>query len=233
MAYKGFDSEDDFNLDGLEINSGTETGFEAVENDDEQENTAEASSGKRATRKTSMTAIICGIGVVVLAVVIVGVFSKLSDKKIEANKNKATVDEQVEQQVETVVEPPQKVDLGGKNTSTSQPDTKPNTSSDAKVDSNNGWIEFSTDDSITFKDERVALTFTITKVSHYVKVVDSNSNLMVKSVLTGALSGLSGTYEIEVPYTVASKVNPGDFFDVTVEMGTDTRGKTVVGEILY
>ena len=56
---------------------------------------------------------------------------------------------------------------------------------------------------------------------------------MVKSVLTGALSGLSGTYEIEVPYTVASKVNPGDFFDVTVEMGTDTRGKTVVGEILY
>lgn len=232
MGYNGFDSEDDFNLDGLEINSGAETGFEAVENDDSQENTDDASSGKKATRKTSMTAIICGVVVIILAVVIVGIFSKLSDKKVEANNNKNTVDE-TGNQVENVVEQPQKVDLGGKNTSTSQSDSKQNTSSETKTDSNNGWIEFSTDDSITFKDERVALTFTITKVSNYVKIVDSNSNLMVKSVLTGALSGLSGTYEIEVPYSIASKVNPGDFFDVTVEIGTDTRGKTVVGEILY
>ena len=232
MGYNGFDSEDDFNLDGLEINSGAETGFEAVENDDSQENTDDASSGKKATRKTSMTAIICGVVVIILAVVSVGIFSKVADKKVEANKKKNTVDEKGNH-VETVVEQPQKVDLGGKNTSTSQTDSKQNNSSETKTDSNNGWIEFSTDDSITFKDERVALTFTITKVSNYVKIVDSNSNLMVKSVLTGALSGLSGTYEIEVPYSIASKVNPGDFFDVTVEIGTDTRGKTVVGEILY
>lgn len=231
-GYNGFDSEDDFNLDGLEINSGAETGFEAVENDDGQENTAETSSGKSATRKTSLTAIICGVGVIVLAVVVVGIFSKLSDKKVEANNNKTTVDEQANR-VEDVAQPPQKVDLGGKNTSTSQSDNRQNTVSETKPESNNGWIEFSTDDSITFKDEKVALTFTITKVTNYVKIVDSNSNLMVKSVLTGALSGLSGTYEIEVPYSIAGKVNPGDFFDVTVEIGTDTRGKTVVGEILY
>ena len=52
-------------------------------------------------------------------------------------------------------------------------------------------------------------------------------------MLTGALAGFAGTYELEVPYHLGSQIDAGLSFDVSVLMGTTADGKSVVGEIVY
>ena len=71
------------------------------------------------------------------------------------------------------------------------------------------------------------------RINPYLVLVDGNSNIEVKSVLTGALAGFAGTYELEVPYHLGSQIDTGLSFDVSVLMGTTADGKSVVGEIVY
>lgn len=96
----------------------------------------------------------------------------------------------------------------------------------------NSWSQFSAADNLTFNENYVDSVFTVTSINHYVKVVDSEKNLMVKTVLTGTLSGFVGTYEIEVPYSKGSLLSIENYFNVEVQIG-NFNGKKVVGEIRY
>lgn len=96
----------------------------------------------------------------------------------------------------------------------------------------NSWVKFSGADNLTFNENYVASTFTVTAINHYVKVVDGESNLEVKTVLTGTLSGFIGTYELEVPYSKGCRLSIGNYFNVEVQVGSSNE-KTVVGEIKY
>lgn len=95
------------------------------------------------------------------------------------------------------------------------------------------WIQFNSGNEITFKDDYISSTFTVTSYSHYLKVVDSNSNLQVKTILVGALAGYQGTYELEVPYNIGKNVEVGMSFDVSLRIGETKDGNSVVGEIVY
>ena len=99
---------------------------------------------------------------------------------------------------------------------------------------NDGWIKFqSNQDAVVYQPDYVASTFTVTKVSHYVNVSDADTDyIQIKSTLSGQIQGLPGTYDIDVPYNLGSKVQVGQSFDVQVLYGT-YNGRTVVGEIRY
>lgn len=76
------------------------------------------------------------------------------------------------------------------------------------------------------------MTFTITSIEHKARAVDTNNNLVVITTLQGSISGLSGTYELDIPYNKGVELVVGNSFTVHVQLGT-YNGKTVVGEIQY
>ena len=94
------------------------------------------------------------------------------------------------------------------------------------------WIEVDGSSNITFNDEYINSVFTVTSISHSVKVVDSEKNLMIKTTLVGTLDGIRGTYELEIPYSKGIQLKVGNYFSVEVQLG-NYNGKKVVGEIRY
>lgn len=94
------------------------------------------------------------------------------------------------------------------------------------------WSEIKEDSDIEWKSKYTKLTFTITKINHYARTVDVNSNLEIKTVITGCLSGIAGTYSLDVPYEKGSKLVIGDYFTVQVKLGT-YKDKLVIGDIVY
>ena len=172
---------------------------------------------KKATKKVSFIAIICGVVLIVAVFLLVGFINKLSNKpKENTNKDNTSISEQVNQNNKSEQ---------SNNGQVNYPSTQ-NQNQSNKQD----WITFSSADGLTFSDEYVDSTFSVTSIKHYVKVVDGD-NLMVKTVLTGALSGFTGTYEIEVPFSKGSLLSVGKSFAVSVQIGTNSSGKTVIGEI--
>lgn len=95
-----------------------------------------------------------------------------------------------------------------------------------------GWTKFDNADGLTFNEEYISAVFTVTGVKHYLNVVDNEKNLMVKTVITGSLSGFIGAYEMDIPYSKGCRLSIGNTFDVEVQVG-NSNGKTVVGEINY
>ena len=73
--------------------------------------------------------------------------------------------------------------------------------------------------------------FTVTSIKSYVK--DSKTGeKTVKAVVTGGISGLSGTYELEIPYSKAEKLAVGDSFSVKYRIAK-LNDYTIVGDISY
>lgn len=73
--------------------------------------------------------------------------------------------------------------------------------------------------------------FTVTSIKAYVK--DSKTGeKTVKAVVTGGISGLSGTYELEIPYSKAEKLSVGDSFSVKYRIAK-LNDYTIVGDISY
>lgn len=94
------------------------------------------------------------------------------------------------------------------------------------------WMEVTDSENVVFEESYAERIFTITTVKHYARTVDSANNLVMKTTLTGSLSGLPGTYIIEVPYSKGVKLRTGNSFTVNVLMGT-YNDKIVVGDITY
>lgn len=73
--------------------------------------------------------------------------------------------------------------------------------------------------------------FTVTSIKAYVK--DSKTGeKTVKAVVTGGISGLSGTYELEIPYSKAERLAVGDSFSVKYRIAK-LNDYTIVGDISY
>lgn len=73
--------------------------------------------------------------------------------------------------------------------------------------------------------------FTVTSIKAYVK--DSKTGeKTVKAVVTGGISGLSGTYELEIPYSKAEKLAVGDSFSVKYRIAK-LNDYTIVGDVSY
>ena len=187
---------------------------------------------RKATNKTALIAILCGIILIAVVFGVVNFINKRSEDKVN-NPNVSTelpapnTDSGKSPQPSTPSTP-----STGVNTPSVQSNPNQPSESSKPVQSNDGWIEIPVYDGITWNSEKIDSTFYITSKKHYIKVIDS-SNFEIKTVLYGALSGFTGTYDLEVPYTVGTHKDlpVGESFKVKVQFGTDTTGKTVVGEI--
>lgn len=97
---------------------------------------------------------------------------------------------------------------------------------------NTGWSRFTPDNKLAFEAELVESIFSVVEVRNYVKVTETGNNLKVKSVVTGNLTGFTGTYELELGLDKGMLLLPGNSFRVNVQVGS-YNGRKVVGKIFY
>lgn len=112
-------------------------------------------------------------------------------------------------------------------------DTKAESSTEAPVRrvslTDGGWDEIELSE-LAFSSV-INGDFTVTSIKAYVK--DSKTGeKTVKAVVTGGISGLSGTYELEIPYSKAEKLAVGDSFSVKYRIAK-LNDYMIVGDISY
>jgi len=75
-------------------------------------------------------------------------------------------------------------------------------------------------------------TFTITELKHYAAVTNGQNDKQVKSVAKGNISGLVGTYEVELPTWQALKLSVGTSFKVSYQL-KEQGSYRIIGQIKY
>lgn len=145
-----------------------------------------------------------GVCIILLTVGIAGI--ALKSKKSSGSRNKS------EQVVKEQVHMPQ------------------NTGSVNSSSGKNGWTEIDPDKNIRFSDP-ISADFTPTNVRHYVKTT-TTGEIEVKSIVTGSISGLTGTYELEIPYSQGCLLERGQYFNVTYRIG-EMNGQQIISDIVY
>lgn len=222
-----FDNLDDFDsgisesdFGGTDNQSNDFGGFDSTTN--QVENTQ---GDKKAVMKTAIIAIIIGLVIIASAFmvmrVIQGKAKQASPGASGDNKNIPKVTENVNNG-----------NAVGNNNNEAVNNASSQNQNQQVVEDTSGWKAFTTADNINFNTEYVDSIFTVTNIKNYVKIVDSESNLIVKTILTGSLSGFIGTYELELPYSKGSQLLAGNSFKVKVQLGK-FNNKVVVGEIKY
>ncbi len=131
---------------------------------------------------------------------------------------------------------------GRQNTSQSGTQSQQQTPSKAVTTVKDGefnWSEITSTENITYSNNGYTeLTFTVTDIKHYARMADeSNSTLVTKSVVKGAIAGFPGTYTLEIPYSkgvkLDSKLKSDGIlqFNVYVKIG-EFNGKRVIDDVL-
>lgn len=164
-------------------------------------------------------------GVVGLFVILILARIFLGHRSVNSETDASSNNELV--QSSTVVEENNDTD---KNESAKEILNNSESSSYSNSNYDSGYTEITGEDAIELNDSLSDLTFTITDIKHYAK--SDETTLRVKTVLKGAISGYTGTYELEVPYSKGIKLSIGDSFNVKCRLGS-YNGKNVIEEISY
>lgn len=230
----GFDtnnpnSANGFDAGGMGNDQGDFSGaFDDPNNDDfDNGNDGQAPQG---TNKTYM--IIAAAGIVLLVIVLI-VAGKISKHRRESEAlNQVGNQSQIEQSNNVNVD--DIMGSGNRNNENKQSSSKDNETTVNYIKDENGfsWIEVTDSESVDFPGSYTDMTFTVTSVKHYARSVDANNNLVIKTTIQGSISGLSGTYTLDIPYEKGVKLSVGNQFAVSVQMGT-YNGKTIIGDITY
>lgn len=102
---------------------------------------------------------------------------------------------------------------------------------DGSIKNKEEWIEFS--DTLNMQFESIAdADFTVTNIQNFVKVTSSRGDKMLRSVVTGNITGLAGEYEAEMAYDIASKLQVGTVIKIKYRYTMSDENVTI-GEILF
>lgn len=215
----GFDS----NGLSLDFDDGTSNEMNNFEDD-----------GANITSKKAIILIIVGIVVLIGVFLLIKTITQSTKNKNSDTQVQTTVEESYTNNQQPVQQQPvQQQPVGGQDASEVMSQGVPNTTVVEKiVDNGMKWQEIVSNEPIQFNTDYIECTFTITDIKHYARAVDVNDNLVVKSTISGNISGLSGTYSLDIPYVKGCKLGIGDSFSVMVQLG-QYNGKSVVGEISY
>lgn len=215
----GFDSNDL----SLDFDDGTSNEINNFEDD-----------GANITSKKAIILIIVGIVVLIGVFLLIKTITQSTKNKNSDTQVQTTVEESYTNNQQPVQQQPvQQQPIGGQDASEVMSQGIPNTTVVEKiVDNGMKWQEIVSNEPIQFNTDYIECTFTITDIKHYARAVDVNDNLVVKSTISGNISGLSGTYSLDIPYVKGCKLGIGDSFSVMVQLG-QYNGKSVVGEISY
>lgn len=159
-------------------------------------------SNEQNNKQVAKFAIIVGIIVFIIALVFIGIANK--DDEIETKAP----------------------DTQSNNT---QNNSKPVENTQGQENTINNWVSLSGDDNVNFV-KLVKSNITITDKSSF--ALQNKDTIQLKTIISGNISGLIGTYEIEVSYSQGLKINIGDTKDIEYELGEYGANKTkVVGKI--
>lgn len=167
---------------------------------------------------------VVGVIIILGGLLIAGVITRIS--KSSGKRETASVKTAVETETSTRVEKESRKEE-------EKQDTKAESSTEAPVRrvslTDGGWDEIELSE-LAFSNV-INGDFTVTSIKAYVK--DSKTGeKTVKAVVTGGISGLSGTYELEIPYSKAEKLAVGDSFSVKYRIAK-LNDYTIVGDISY
>lgn len=168
---------------------------------------------------------VVGVIIILGGLMIAGVITRIS--KGSGKRETASVKAAVETEASTRGEKESRREEEAKQ------DTKAESSTEAPVRRvslpDGGWDEIELSE-LAFSNV-INGDFTVTSIKAYVK--DSKTGeKTVKAVVTGGISGLSGTYELEIPYSKAEKLAVGDSFSVKYRIAK-LNDYTIVGDISY
>lgn len=187
-----------------------------------------------AVKKKSVIIIIIGVVALLLVLIIAGAAMK--------NKNKPAAQTQVPQQStqQQVTDASSLMNNAPSQSAQQQTVQQPVQQQTVivTVEPQFNWTEITGSENITYNNNSYSeLMFSVTGVKHYARAVDANnSRLVTKTTVSGSISGLSGTYTIDVPYskgvTIESLMNKGPVeFSVYVKFG-EYNGRQVIDDIL-
>lgn len=168
---------------------------------------------------------VVGVIIILGGLLIAGVITRIS--KSSGKRETASVKTAVETEASTRGEKESRREEEAKR------ETKAESSTEAPVRrvslTDGGWDEIELSE-LAFSNV-INGDFTVTSIKAYVK--DSKTGeKTVKAVVTGGISGLSGTYELEIPYSKAEKLAVGDSFSVKYRIAK-LNDYTIVGDISY
>lgn len=168
---------------------------------------------------------VVGVIIILGGLLIAGVITRIS--KSSGKRETASVKTAVETEASTRGEKESRREEAAKR------ETKAESSTEAPVRrvslTDGGWDEIELSE-LAFSNV-INGDFTVTSIKAYVK--DSKTGeKTVKAVVTGGISGLSGTYELEIPYSKAEKLAVGDSFSVKYRIAK-LNDYTIVGDISY
>lgn len=94
-----------------------------------------------------------------------------------------------------------------------------------------GWVQITKDTSIS---EGIVSdgVFTVTDVVHYAKLANAKNDKQLKSIVSGNISGLVGTFEFEVPFSKAKKLSDGMSFSIKYSI-SENNGYKVIQVVDY
>lgn len=222
MDFKDFtfdeDTSDNEEEAGFDLDSIGSTDF----SDESVESTGQ---GNRIPKKTAIMVIAFGLGAFIIVCIIASIVNGIGKNK---NQSSSSSGQKVSQSQVTRVE---SKPSGQVQSSTGHVQSSGQVQSNSTQNSSDGWMEFNSSSEIVFQEDYKELVFTVTGVHHYVKQEGTNA-LSIKTTLTGSLSGMSGSYEMDIPYDKGSLISVGTEFTVKVQLG-EYNGRTVIGEISY
>lgn len=154
-----------------------------------------------------------GLGVILIVFIIAGFVKAHKDKSNVVYESNTEVSTQVnvapqDSQVKTVETPVQ------------QPVQQ-------QVRYSDGWSVIEPDKTVNL-DPEVSGVFTVTNIKHMAR--SNGVETEVKSVASGSISGLSGTYDIELPYSLARFVTVGNTLKLKYKIG-QINGNSIISDL--
>lgn len=224
QAMNGFGStENNGDNFGGTPNNTSEMNFSSAFQDNTQQND-DYIQDKKGVSKIAIIAIGIGLVAIILVMIIATAVTKNKNKDTEQPVQQNTTQEIDNRNVDNV--------LSESNNTTEQNQTSDTSVKYIQDENNYKWVEITDSENVEFDTDYSDMTFTVTGIKHYARTVDTNNNLVIKSSITGSISGLSGTYVIDIPYEKGVKLAVGNNFTVHIKLGS-YNGKTVIGEISY
>lgn len=225
-----FDNNQNFNNQNDQMNMSNDDQFSgAFDNTNSQLNTTGQDNG--GIKKTSIIAIATGVFIIILVFIFA---SKVLNNKKSQDSNNIDINTMQntssnQNQADTNIN---NSSVNVDNIMDNQDTTSNKTVITNKADDGYNWTLITDSEDVIFNENYSDAVFTITNIEHKARAVDTNNNLVVITTLHGSISGLSGTYDIDIPYNKGIKLVVGNTFTVHVQLGS-YNGKTVVGEIQY
>ena len=220
----GFDTQNGFDNQNNQQQGGNE--FDGMFTDNINSSDDDNDSGN--LKKTAIIAVIVGVVVIIGGLLLANAFKNNKEKPDE---NGVTIVEQPEESNNGPTQLPPSQNANDIMQSGNEPSSNTTVYVEpTNKETDDSWTVIDDKQEIVFNGEYKELMFFITGIEHRAKLVDNS--LIVKTVLTGSLSGMSGTYELDVPYHKGVKLLVGQEFNVKVLIGS-FNGKTVVGDIKY